>query len=209
MEEPSDIYTVEIIRNPLNERYVLRETWKDHAGQMHRFDGPAFVQRCADGTVDEKRWFNHGVQYLPGGRPRNRRGLLPSFQPRDLRGLREAKRLMKTAPRDTYTVEVFEHPVAAVALTETWKNAQGLLHRIGGPAFIQRNGTDIVLTKMWAENGRILRVEHPSPPKGEYDLSMPGDRYRLAALMRKVDSDLAALATRNEVPVRNGRSPTL
>jgi hypothetical protein len=132
-------YTVIIKRDPKTDVAVL-EQWFNEKGELHRVEGPAEIQRGVDdGAILARRWFENGVALKPRQRPPSK-GKTP------------------TAPspectKEIYTVKTERAPYTGVVWLEQWFNEKGELHRVGGPAEIQRatdNGA--ILVRYWFEN---------------------------------------------------------
>jgi hypothetical protein len=135
------MYTVRIERDPKTGIAVLEE-WFNEKGDLHRSGGPAVIQRADDGAVLLRQWFENG-----------RGPLTPRQRPPSRRKLPSTPALECT--KEIYTVKTERAPYTGVVWLEQWFNEKGELHRVGGPAEIQRatdNGA--VLVKYWFEHGR-------------------------------------------------------
>jgi len=135
--------------------------WKNSDGELHRTDGPAI--EWVDG---DKQWYKDGKLHRDND--------LPAVE-----CLNESKRWYKdgelhrendlpTIERANGGKEWHKNGVLQASLTvdsdgdQKWKNSDGKLHRLDGPAVECVNGT-----KMWYKDGKLSRdngpaVEYPS-----------------------------------------------
>jgi|HubBroStandDraft_2_1064218.scaffolds.fasta_scaffold469989_2 hypothetical protein len=61
---------------------------------------------------------------------------------------------------EVYTVSLLRDTKTGVAVMESWKNERGLLHRIGGPAWITRHRDGTVGGMRWYRDGVVVNKPH-------------------------------------------------
>jgi hypothetical protein len=178
----------------------LVEIWRNHAGQIHREDGPAIVAKDpTSGAIQEFAWYRNGLMHRDGENPaamwEDDEGRTRHYEWYSQGELHRyngpAELMLRMGDHDG----PFEVPLV---VSEDWyKN--GKAHRIGGPAsFYICDIVGAVLYESWYEDGELHRIEGPAHIERKDDLSGELARvewYRHGKLHR---SDGPALSTFNE-----------
>ena len=146
-------------------------TWYNEKGELHREDGPAWIQNNHNGYIFEA-WYKNGVYHRVGG-------------PASI--IRQNDRVTGETWYENGKLHRIDGPAVirlddiGIILEEVWfKN--GKCHRIGGPASYKRNEgneDDVVVFEKWYEDGELHRIGGPAVIQRDYEGDVIGKDYYL------------------------------
>ena len=146
-------------------------TWYNDEGQLHREDGPAWIQHNHDGHVFEA-WYKNNIYHRVGA-PASiiKRNDLVIGETWYENG--ELHRVGGPA--------VMMLDEKGIVREELWVE-KGKLHRIGGPASSkrnERNGDEVNVFEKWFEDGEIHRIGGPAVIQRDNEGDVIGEDYYL------------------------------
>jgi hypothetical protein len=72
---------------------------------------------------------------------------------------------VKNVEVEAYVVKILRDTDTGVAVMEEWGNAEGLLHRVGGPSLVTRRADGSVASKHWHKDGVPTKPATYFPPR--------------------------------------------
>jgi hypothetical protein len=146
-------------------------TWYNEKDQLHREDGPAWIQNNHDGHIFEV-WYKNDIYHRIGA-PASiiRRNDLVIGETWYENG--ELHRIGGPA--------VLRLDENGIVQEELWIE-NGKFHRIGGPASYKRNERtedDVIMFEKWYEDGELHRIGGPAVIQKDYEGDVIGEDYFL------------------------------